>query len=126
MKQVGYYNPNNLIDIAEREFLKILENTARVYGYPLNEEYLLSLLKHNGMEDYIYEYMGLIKENGLNPTRCIIELGTSSLERFLINKEKRVYQFPPTETDEIMVIRDQECGSQLRLNKKQKRKISNN
>jgi len=59
----------------------------------------------------------------MNHHHCIFELGESSLQRFLINKEKRVYQFPPTETKEVMVVRDVECGSKLKLSKKQLKKI---
>lgn len=110
----------------EKEFLVILGNTTKVYSYQLAEEYLLQLLKHNGLGSYIKNYMDLLKDNNLNHNICIIELGESSLQRFLINKEKRVYQFPPSETDHVMVVRDGECGSQLKLNKKQLRKIDFN
>lgn len=93
---------------AERDLLIILSNTAKVYNYTLSEEYMLSLLKRNGMNDYIQEYSQMIKENNLNIGMSIINLGDSSLQRFLINKEKRVYQFPPNETDDLFIVRDVE------------------
>lgn len=110
----------------EKDFMIILENTCKAYGYALVEEYMMSLLKHYGMGEYIPKYIGLLKRYNISPQSCIIELGESSLQRFLINKEKRVYQFPPKETDDLMIVRDGECGSQLKLNKKQQRKVSFN
>lgn len=95
----------------------ILANTAKVYGYSLVEEYMLLILKENGMSEYIQEYMKILKDNHISPYGWIIDLGESSLQQFLINKEKRVLQFPPNETDDLMVVRDGECSSQLKLNK---------
>jgi hypothetical protein len=103
----------------EKKFMVILSNTSLVYDYTLSDEYMLSLLKHNNMSDYIEEYINLIDQNNLNYRHWIVELGDSSLKRFLINKEKRIFEFPPSENDNIMVIRDGECTSRLRLNKKQ-------
>jgi len=45
----------------------ILANTSKVYSYPLVEEYMLLLLKHNGMSEYIQEYMKILKDNHINP-----------------------------------------------------------
>ena len=95
----------------------ILSNTSKVYSYPLIEEYMFLLLKSNGMSEYIQEYMKILKDNHISPYSWIIDLGESSLQRFLINKEKRAYQFPPNETDDVMIVRDGECSSQLKLNK---------
>lgn len=92
----------------EKAFLVVLTNTIKVYGYQLSEEYLLRLIKYNGMDVYIPEYVKMLKENDCNFFHTIIDLGDSSLQRFLINKEKSVYQFPPNETDTLMVIRDGE------------------
>lgn len=105
---------------AEKQFLVVLTNTKTVYDYYLDEEYLLAILNKNGMSDYIKEYMELIELNQLNYHKWIIELGESSLERFLVNHEKRILEFPPKETDEILVIRNGEWSSNLKLNKKQK------
>lgn len=47
----------------EKALLVILTNTVKVYGYQLSEEYILNLIKHNGMEVYIPEYIKMLKEN---------------------------------------------------------------
>jgi hypothetical protein len=92
----------------EKKFLKILANTGKVYDYALSDEYCLSLLKHNGMQEYIDEYITIIDENNLNSSSCIIELGESSIQRFLVNKEKQVLEFPPQEHDNLIIVRDGE------------------
>jgi len=94
--------------LIEKKFLTILFNTKTVYDYQLLEEYLLEILKKNNLGDYIEEYVQLLEANEINYHRCIIDLGESSLQRFLQNHEKRIFEFPPKETDEVMIIRNGE------------------
>lgn len=93
---------------TEKKFLTILSNTKMVYDYQLLEEYLLEILKKNKLGEYIDEYIQLLESNGVNYHRCIIDLGESSIQRFIQNHEKRILEFPPQETDEVMIIRNGE------------------
>jgi hypothetical protein len=68
-KQTNYFmqedDIRNYTD-KEKQFLIVLSNTSLVYDYSLSDEYMLSLLKHNGMSAIIDEYISLIVENNLN------------------------------------------------------------
>lgn len=50
----------------EKKFMVILANTSLVYDYTLSDEYMLSILKHNNMSEYIDDYINLIDQNNLN------------------------------------------------------------
>lgn len=101
----------------EKAILMILSNTCKVYQYHLSDEYMLNLMKHNGMVPFFTEYVTMVKDQDIRLSKCFIHLGESSLMRFLINKEKSVFQFPPSETDDLMIVRDAECSAKLKLNK---------
>ena len=112
-------NENDLRTPEEKLFLTILSNTAKAYNYNLDDEEMLYLLKRYGMMQYIMNYVKLVKENNTPVNTHIIDLGSSSLQRFLSRREKRVFQFAPNENDNLLIIRDAECSSKLKLNFKQ-------
>ena len=111
---------------TDQKFCKILSNTAKAYSYQLIDEYMMHLLKSNNMKKHIDKYIELIDINHKPLSTHILDLGRSSLERFLVLKEKRVYQTPPLETDSLLVIRNGEFSSKLKITEKTKRKISMN
>jgi hypothetical protein len=68
-KQTNYFmQDDDIRDYTdnEKQFLIVLSNTSLVYDYSLSDEYMLTLLKHNGMTAIIDEYMSLIAQNNLN------------------------------------------------------------